>query len=304
MKTAERRSNEFIRPYRFKLYRHQKQLVRIIKNIKRSTSFKETKQIFRSAILEYNFTGYICDYSILEIAHDYQILGTKEKNNILSYRNINISDYISGYYNDLGERFGVYAHEYVEAVLKLSDKFPKLSSAIRLRSFLEARKTPFLLLSDTPRAYHKHIYDYTQLSNRFVKQDIADLLSIPITANTGETVFFWLLCGCQPKVEDILNGTILVHAFHTACLDMVKSDLVENRSDKNYFELGSTQIECLRWAVAGKTIDDIAVLTGLSPRTVRYHIDQARQRYGYATREQTLVRAAHDYYLDPLDPEL
>lgn len=60
------------------------------------------------------------------------------------------------------------------------------------------------------------------------------------------------------------------------------------------------EIECIRWAVAGKSIQDIADITGMSYRGVRYQIDQARERYGYATNLQTFVRAAVDYGLDPL----
>ncbi|MDX9860181.1 MAG: helix-turn-helix transcriptional regulator [Rhodospirillales bacterium] len=60
------------------------------------------------------------------------------------------------------------------------------------------------------------------------------------------------------------------------------------------------EIECIRWAVAGKSIQDIADITGLSYRSVRYHIDQARERYGYASNLQTYIRASVDYGLDPL----
>lgn len=60
------------------------------------------------------------------------------------------------------------------------------------------------------------------------------------------------------------------------------------------------EIECIRWAVAGKSLQDIADITGYSYRSVRYHIDQARERYGYTTNLQAFVRAAIDYGFDPL----
>lgn len=62
------------------------------------------------------------------------------------------------------------------------------------------------------------------------------------------------------------------------------------------------EIECIRWAVAGKSLQDIADILGISYRSVRYQIDQARERYGYATNLQTYVRAAVDYGLDPMVP--
>lgn len=66
-------------------------------------------------------------------------------------------------------------------------------------------------------------------------------------------------------------------------------------------QLQPKQVECLRWAVAGKAYNDIADIVGISPRTVRFHLDSARERYGYATITQAIVQAAKDFDLDPLD---
>ena len=66
-------------------------------------------------------------------------------------------------------------------------------------------------------------------------------------------------------------------------------------------QLQPKQVECLRWAAAGKAYNDIADIIGISPRTVRFHLDSARARYGYATITQTIVQAAKDFDLDPLD---
>lgn len=66
-------------------------------------------------------------------------------------------------------------------------------------------------------------------------------------------------------------------------------------------QLQPKQVECLRWAAAGKAYHDIADIIGISPRTVRFHLDSARMRYGYATITQTIVQAAKDFDLDPLD---
>jgi DNA-binding CsgD family transcriptional regulator len=64
--------------------------------------------------------------------------------------------------------------------------------------------------------------------------------------------------------------------------------------------LSPKQIECLRWAAAGKTYRDIAEIVGVSLRTVRYHLENARTQYGFATITQTLVQAAKDLELDPM----
>ena len=61
------------------------------------------------------------------------------------------------------------------------------------------------------------------------------------------------------------------------------------------------QISCLRWAAAGKSYEDIGAIMGITERGVRYHLNGARDRYGYATIMQTIVTAAKRYDFDPLD---
>lgn len=65
--------------------------------------------------------------------------------------------------------------------------------------------------------------------------------------------------------------------------------------------LNQKQIECLRWAAAGKSYGDIAAIVGISERTVRYHLDNARSVYGFATITQAIVQAAKQLDFDPLD---
>lgn len=59
------------------------------------------------------------------------------------------------------------------------------------------------------------------------------------------------------------------------------------------------EIECIRWAVTGRTLSEVAAAMGLSYRTVRFHLDSARSRYGFSTNQQLFVQAAKDYGLDP-----
>lgn len=64
--------------------------------------------------------------------------------------------------------------------------------------------------------------------------------------------------------------------------------------------LTAVQLDCLRWAAAGKTYQDIADILEINPRTVRFHLQNARARYGFATVTQTVVQAAKHYDFDPL----
>lgn len=75
----------------------------------------------------------------------------------------------------------------------------------------------------------------------------------------------------------------------------------EDDQDKPEPALTPKQMECLRWAAAGKGYHDIAEILGISERTVRFHLNGARDQYGFATITQTIVQAAKAFDLDPLD---
>ena len=76
---------------------------------------------------------------------------------------------------------------------------------------------------------------------------------------------------------------------------------VEDEPDEPEPTLTPKQMECLRWAAAGKGYHDIAEILGISERTVRFHLNGARDLYGFATITQTIVQAAKSFDLDPLD---
>jgi len=56
--------------------------------------------------------------------------------------------------------------------------------------------------------------------------------------------------------------------------------------------LSKREVECLRWAAAGKTNDEIGLILGLQRTTVRFHIRSASQKLDAVNRDQTLFKAA------------
>ena len=76
-----------------------------------------------------------------------------------------------------------------------------------------------------------------------------------------------------------------------------------NRPTKNGqpVRISSKEKEALRWAIAGKTMEEISMITNTILR--KHHsilsLCSVRDRYGYATVQQTLVRVAKDYGLEP-----
>jgi len=56
--------------------------------------------------------------------------------------------------------------------------------------------------------------------------------------------------------------------------------------------LSKREVECLRWAAAGKTNDEIGTILGLQRTTVRFHIRSASVKLDAVNRDQTLFKAA------------
>ena len=60
------------------------------------------------------------------------------------------------------------------------------------------------------------------------------------------------------------------------------------------------EVECLRWAAAGKTNEEIAIIIGLKRTTIRFHIRTAAQKLDAVNRDQALFHAAQLGFLGTL----
>jgi DNA-binding response OmpR family regulator len=64
-------------------------------------------------------------------------------------------------------------------------------------------------------------------------------------------------------------------------------------------DLNEREVETLTWAARGKTSAEIALILGLSKRTVDFHIDNAREKLGAATRVEAAIKAATGRLIEP-----
>jgi DNA-binding CsgD family transcriptional regulator len=64
--------------------------------------------------------------------------------------------------------------------------------------------------------------------------------------------------------------------------------------------LSKREVECLRWAAAGKTNDEIATILGLKRTTIRFHTGRAAAKLDAVNRDQALYRAAQLGFLSTL----
>lgn len=197
------------------------------------------------------------------------------------------------------EFYGSRTHDYVAAVSNAFDETDPLEILIR-RRWEMLRRAPFLL-SEQPQNFEDNGAWLCQGVD-FGEPAYSDALVVPLPAPTGEIRHLYFM-SCDPITpEQAARGITLGSIYGTKVWLFDKSQIPPALAAQpgNVVELRPPELEVIRWSVAGKTLGETATITGFSYRTVRYHLDQACKRYGYATIQQTLVRAALDYGLDPL----
>src|ERR1700733_13038488 len=59
------------------------------------------------------------------------------------------------------------------------------------------------------------------------------------------------------------------------------------------------EVEVLAWTARGKTSAEIAKILDLTKRTVDFHIDNAREKLGAATRTEAVLKAATGRLIEP-----
>ena len=64
-------------------------------------------------------------------------------------------------------------------------------------------------------------------------------------------------------------------------------------------DMTTREVEVLTWAARGKTSAEIAIIVGLSKRTIDFHLDNARVKLGAATRIEAAIKAVTGRLIHP-----
>jgi DNA-binding response OmpR family regulator len=156
------------------------------------------------------------------------------------------------------------------------------------------RTMPDLVLSDISMpalSGFEVLEKLTALAPRFGNVPFLFLTALTDRANE--------LKGRQLGADDYVTKPIdfdVLFAIITARLARVARSEVGPKLVNN---LNDREIETLTWAARGKTSAEIAQILGLSKRTVDFHIDNARDKLGVATRIQAAIKAATGRLIDP-----
>lgn len=150
--------------------------------------------------------------------------------------------------------------------------------------------------SDMPaenRHFHEHlIRNYQSIADWPIK----DIVLVPLPGldyrNHISTVNFMLEEPARPCMKE---------HFHLAA-NMLRIAWNHNATSigpRPRIHLSEKEKRVATWAIAGKTLDEISMITSIPARTVRHYLYSIRDRYGYATVQQMLIRVAKDYNIDP-----
>lgn len=77
------------------------------------------------------------------------------------------------------------------------------------------------------------------------------------------------------------------------------TELVAARQRVTPAQLTRREAQCVRWAAAGKTTAEIGIILSLSVSTVRFHLRNAGDKFGAATRARLIQMATGHGFLGP-----
>lgn len=119
-------------------------------------------------------------------------------------------------------------------------------------------------------------------------------LTIPIRGGFGRTVAFTLAVDEKAMVierpaTELLEIVQLIAVYFHAHLSAERRRCPRVSDGQDI--LTQRERQCLTWTAQGKTMTDIAVLVGISARTVLFHLENARAKLGAASIAQCVGEA-------------
>jgi DNA-binding CsgD family transcriptional regulator len=102
----------------------------------------------------------------------------------------------------------------------------------------------------------------------------------------GESAVFGITSPRSEQHETMWRECrILANYFHGHVLRMHGHDAEQE------ILVSARELDCLKWTAAGKTALEASIILGISERTVRFHLNAAREKLGCVTTTQAVAKA-------------
>lgn len=102
-------------------------------------------------------------------------------------------------------------------------------------------------------------------------------LTVPIPGHLGQVAMLTFAASSEVDCVQFVEADAAIAAVSVAYLNSRLATTVHPTSLRRP-GLTDREAFCLRWLAAGKTMHDIALLSGLTYHTIRFHIDNARAK--------------------------
>lgn len=161
----------------------------------------------------------------------------------------------------------------------------------------------FQVFGHAPAAFVLHEHQ-RHLIEDFTGETWTEFFAVSVCRERDRTLFLTaktrslITAQISDTMQRILSTFASAYRFLYIKLGSVHSGEL---GDEGAGALSSREVECLQWLASGKTLFEAATILGISERTLRYHINNARERLGVATTVQAVVAAALTYGFDPHD---
>ena len=124
------------------------------------------------------------------------------------------------------------------------------------------------------------------------------VLSIPLRPLVGETAL--LFVGADMPADDwkaqkaniLREFQVLANYFHQHILRIYGHDA------ESQMIVSARELDCLKWVAAGKTAWEASVILGISERTVRFHLNAAREKLNCLTTTQAVAKAVSQQLIE------
>lgn len=209
---------------------------------------------------------------------------------------------------DFADRLG-YSHVFAADVSRLagglsgaviySDAPKQTLASMELE--MDSARNPLVqraLQSDIPffvsevRNQTEHIGQrWTQFLADVVKR--GDGLVVPVYRGS-EPIAGFNFGGIAPDVSANARSMLQVVAHATIEKFQRVGASGSNRPTTDAPALSTREVQCLRLVAVGNTDAEVGKMLGISPRTVRFHVDSSKTKLGVTTRIQAVAKAQRD----------
>ena len=122
----------------------------------------------------------------------------------------------------------------------------------------------------------------------------ATYATLSLNKRRGEIAFFAVASSTTLDGSGVMlrECRILADYFHGHVLRMNGHDAQQE------LLISAKELDCLKWTAAGKTAVEATIILGISERTVRFHLNAAREKLDCVTTTQAVAKAIAHHLID------